>query len=263
MRVGFLQFRPARFDAASNLSFIERCLRGAGADLVVLPELALTGYLFPSRQRLEQCAESLPGPSTDRLEKICRRQRLHVVCGMAEKAGGAVFNSAAVVGPEGYLGTYRKTHLFLDEKDLFEPGDTGFRIFEMEGARVGVLICFDWIFPEASRTLALMGADVIAHASNLVLPHAQGAVVTRCLENRIYWIVANRSGEEREGARRLVFTGGSRIVSPTGEILVQSSRKTPSLSIADVDPHRARDKRITPRNDVMADRRPEMYEGLR
>ena len=181
-------------------------------------------------------------------------------CGMAEKSGGALYNSAAVVGPGGHLGTYRKIHLFSDEKDLFDPGSAGPLLVTVKDARIGVLVCFDWIFPEAARTLALAGADIIAHCANLVLPYAQSAAVTRCIENRLFWILANRTGEETEGDAHDAFTGMSRIVGPFGDVLVQADETTSCLAAAEIAPVAARDKRITQRNDLLADRRPDLYK---
>lgn len=260
MRAGLLQFSPVRFDIDSNLTFIEKNLDGANADLIVLPEMVLAGYLFPSRPELEKYAETIPGPSTDRLEKICKRKNLHLICGIAEKSGAKIFNSAAVVGPGGLLGTYRKSHLFSEEKDLFEPGDTGLKLFDIGGVKVGVLVCFDWIFPESARTLTLMGADIIAHCANLVLPYAQKASITRCIENHIFWILANRTGEETEGKMHYHFTGQSRIVSPKGEVLAQCDGKTDCFCVVEIDPALARNKLVTERNDILADRRTDIYE---
>jgi len=259
VRAGFLQFRPARLDAAANLAFVARALRGAGPGLVVLPELALSGYLFPSREALARCAEEVPGPSTERLAAICRAEGLHLVCGIAERRGADIFNSAVALGPGGPLAVYRKSHLFADEKELFSPGDTGFAAVDVEGARVGILICFDWIFPEAARTLALGGAQVIAHCANLVLPWAQAASVTRCIENRVFWVLANRTGEEEEGGRRCRFTGMSRVVGPAGELLAESGEETPCLATAEIDPGAALDKRVTPANHLFDDRRTDLY----
>jgi len=259
MRAGFLQFLPSHGDVKANLAFIETVLRGVEADLIVLPEMALTGYLFTSRPELERVAEPVPGPSTERLERLCRKERVALVCGMAERCDGGVYNSAVVIGPEGVLGTYRKSHLFTDEKDLFDKGDSGFLTFPVAGASVGVIVCFDWIFPESARTLALMGADIIAHSANLVLPYAQSAAVTRCIENRVFWILANRTGEESAGGRRMVFTGRSRMVAPDGAVVVQCGDSTPCLSVAHIDPAEARDKRVTERNDLFDDRRTDLY----
>lgn len=259
MRAGFLQFLPSHGDVKANLEFIENALHRVESDLIVLPEMALTGYMFTTRAELEKVSEPVPGPSTERLERLCRREHVTMVCGMAEQCGARLYNSAVVIGPEGLMGTYRKSHLFTDEKDLFEKGDSGFLLFQVAGARVGVIVCFDWIFPESARTLALMGADIIAHSANLVLPYAQSAAVTRCIENRVFWILANRTGEESAGDRRMLFTGRSRMVAPDGTVIVQCDDRTPCLSVAHIDTAAARNKRVTERNDLFDDRRTDLY----
>ena len=136
-----------------------------------------------------------------------------IVAGFAEQAVQGLYNSAAAVSAAGVIQVYRKTHLFADEKMLFLPGDTGFRIFEDAGARIGMMVCFDWYFPESARTLALAGVQIIAHPSNLVLPHCQIAMVTRCLENHVFAVTTNRFGIEALGdGRSLTFTGESQVL---------------------------------------------------
>ena len=124
-----------------------------------------------------------------------------------------------VIGPNGYLGKYRKIHLFGTEKNCFDPGNSPLKVFDIGSARVGVMICFDWRFPETARTLALSGADLIAHPSNLVLPHCPQAIITRCLENRIFIVTASRVGtEKRTPTNSLNFIGQSQVVDPDGDI---------------------------------------------
>jgi Predicted amidohydrolase len=132
-----------------------------------------------------------------------------------------------IIGPNGYLGKYRKIHLFDTEKNCFEKGDLPLKVFNIGSARVGVMICFDWRFPETARTLALSGADLIAHPSNLVLPHCPQSIITRCLENRIFIVTANRVGtEKRTPNNSLNFIGQSQVVDPDGNILCRASKKT-------------------------------------
>ena len=262
MKLGFHQFRPVRGDPDANLTSIDEALRRVDADLVVLPELALSGYLFRDRQQALDLADTVPGGWTEALGAMCAGGRLHIVCGLAEREGDRVFNSAVLVGPDGLVACYRKSHLFRFEKEIFEPGDTGFEVHEVAGARVGMLVCFDWIYPEAARSLALAGADVIAHPSNLVLPHAQRALLTRCLENRLYWVLSNRTGSEHEGDTSLSFTGRSRIGGPDGRVLADAGPDGDALELVDIDPSAARDKRVTPENDLFADRRLSLYDRL-
>src|SRR5919202_6692477 len=121
---------------------------------------------------------------------------MYLVAGLAELHSERCYNSAVVLGPSGFIGTYRKTHLFFEETLLFAPGDTGFPVWQAGGAKIGVMICFDWFYPEAARTLALKGAEVLCHPSNLVLPYCPDAMVTRCLENHLFSVTANRIGSE-------------------------------------------------------------------
>jgi predicted amidohydrolase len=168
-----------------------------------------------------------------------------------------------VVGPNGFIGLYRKSHLFYEETLWFSPGNTGFKVFHAGGAVIGVMVCFDWFFPEAMRLLALAGADVICHPSNLVLPHAPNAMKTRCLENRVFAITADRVGfEERGGRERLTFIGTSQIVSPQGEVLVRASTDQEEVQVVSIDPKDARRKTINRYNHLFADRRPELYGAL-
>lgn len=264
--VGFYQFCPVFGDKRANLQKIADAVEKIEADLLVLPELCTTGYLFTSPTEVFELAEPIPGPTTLFLESITRRKHLWLVLGMAERdeISKKCYNSAVLLGPDGYRATYRKAHLFLEEKLYFAPGDTPFRVYDLGIARVGMLVCFDHFFPEATRALALQGAQIICHPSNLVLP-GKGQQITRvrAMENRIFWVLANRSGTEERGGKKLSFTGASQIVAPTGEILAQAPPDEESVQIVQISPAEADDKRVTAMNDLFADRRPEMYESRR
>ena len=164
-------------------------------------------------------------------------------------------------GPDGFMGVYRKTHLFYEEKLWFTAGDTGFKVWQTLIGNIGVMICFDWFFPESARTLALRGADIIAHPSNLVLPFCPDAMVTRCLENRVFAVTANRTGsEQRGGKERLTYIGKSQITSHKGEILYRASEDGDELSVREIDISRARNKQINSLNNLFDDRKKEFYE---
>jgi predicted amidohydrolase len=133
-------------------------------------------------------------------------------------------------------------------------------VYDIGSARVGLMICFDWYYPESARTLALMGADIIAHPSNLVLPHCPDAMRTRCLENRVFAITCNRIGsEERGGKAKLTYIGQSEVVGPSGEILRRAKLDQKELGLVDIDPFESRQKHLNPYNDLLADRRPKLY----
>ena len=179
--------------------------------------------------------------------------------GFNERHNALLYNSAILIGPKGYIGKYRKLHLFMNEKDYFKPGDVGLPVFDIGLCKIGMLVCFDWIFPEVWRILALKGAEIICHPSNLILPgFAQKAVPIHALTNRVYIVTANRIGTEGD----LSFTGLSTIADPKGEILVQASQAEEEVGIKDIDITMARDKMITHRNDVFSDRRPGEYSLL-
>ncbi|MRR09235.1 acyltransferase, partial [bacterium] len=194
MRSGFVQFDPTFGRVEKNLETIERLVSSRRADLLVLPELCTTGYSFVSQREARDLAEPAAGPSIAFLRKLAKSNRVNLVAGFAESHGGKVYNSAALVRPDGTVGIYRKTHLFGNEKKWFAPGDTGFRVFPMGKVRLGLMICVDWFFDEAARTLALRGAQVICHPSNLVLPHCPASMPVRALENRVFSVTANRPG---------------------------------------------------------------------
>jgi len=178
---------------------------------------------------------------------------------MPEIEGDSLFNSAVLVLPDGSCHLYRKTHLFDREKFIFEPGNTGFKVIEFMGVHLGIMICFDWIFPEAARTLALDGADIIVHPSNLVLPFCPQAMITRCIENRVFAITCNRSGREERKGLSLEYIGNSRIISPDGEILACAGNELHSIQIVDIDPYTSRNKHVTEHNSLIADRCTEFY----
>jgi predicted amidohydrolase len=261
MKIGFVQFAPALGDVSTTMQKIERLVANCEqADLLVLPELCNSGYNFEGSEQAWATSESL-GESVflQFLASLCRQNKFHIVSGFNERDGSRLYNSAVLVGPQGYLGRYRKLHLFLNEKDYFESGDVGLPVFDIGSCRVGMLVCFDWLFPEVWRILALQGADVICHPSNLVLPGlAQRAVPIHALTNRVYVVTANRVGSERD----LTFTGLSTITNPRGEVLLQAPDAEEGVGLVEVDVAAARDKAITARNDVLGDRRPEQYSLL-
>ena len=264
MRIGVYQNNPEFGQVEKNVRQALTELECVKADLVVMPELFNTGYQFVSKEEAFELAEEVPSGRTCRaLTDLAFSKNMHLVFGIAERDGDRLFNSAAVIGPEGFTGRYRKSHLFYEEKYFFEPGDTGFKVFDTGTARLGVMICFDWWFPEAARTLALMGADIICHPANLVLYGCHRAMVTRSLENGVFSVTANRIGSEARGGKdTLVFTGESQILDNRGNILTAMKKDNTGIALVDIDLSRARDKSLTALNDRFKDRRPELYGAL-
>lgn len=264
MRIGVYQMEPRFGEVEGNVSRAVEDLSRVEADLIVLPELFSTGYQFLSRQEVRDLAEEIPsGRTCSALQDLASSKKMSLIFGIAEKDGSFCYNSAAVIGPAGFLGTYRKVHLFAEEKDVFSPGNTGFQVFDLGSVRVGVMICFDWLFPESARVLTLLGADLICHPANLVLPHCQGAMVTRCIENGVFSATANRIGTESRGGKSpLTFTGRSQVLDQVGRVLTRLGETETGISVVEADLMQARNKRITDWNDRMADRRPECYERI-
>lgn len=261
MRVGFIQTNPIFGDIKGNLQSIAKRLNRLSCNLVVLPELCASGYQFISRKEVLELSEEVPsGFTTRRLMEMARDYRCYLVAGLPEREGKICYNSAVLVGPRGYIGSYRKTHLFFEEKRWFVPGNTGFNVFKIGKTRIGIMVCFDWLFPESARTLALRGAEVIAHPSNLVLPHCPEAMKTRCIENRVFAVTANRVGFEARGRKkRLSYIGQSEVVSPKGTILYRASSKREEVGSVEIDPREGRLKQINPYNNLFHDRRSELY----
>ncbi len=262
-KAGYFQFHPRFGKIKNNLLTIVSALNDVTADLIVLPELALTGYYFRDRGEVMELSED-PHQSghVDSLIALCRDRSFYMVTGFAEKAGDRCYNSALLLGPEGIAAVYRKIHLFNDEKKWFHPGDTPFSVHTVKDVKIGIMICFDWIFPEASRILSLKGADILCHPSNLVLNYCQNAMLTRCLENQVFAVTCNRFGHDRRPHGEIRFTGKSQIAAPKGELLYRSPSQREELVILDIDPELARTKAITPANEIFSDRRPDFYGEL-
>jgi predicted amidohydrolase len=261
MKAGFYQFNPAFGKKEENLKKVLSAITDIDADLLVLPEFFATGYQFVSQEEVSGLSESIPnGDTTERLSELSRQKGIYLVAGLPERDGDRFFNSAVLSGPDGFIGVYRKTHLFFEEKLYFSPGDTGFKVWDTKIGRIGIMICFDWFFPEAMRALALMGADIIAHPSNLVLPYCPAAMPIRCLENRVFTVTANRVGEEnRKAGQSLRFIGQSQITSPEGKIVIRAPENDEAILIAEINPEIARNKNLNSLNNIFDDRRPDMY----
>jgi predicted amidohydrolase len=263
MKAGFIQFSPEFGKIDTNIDKALSMINNTNADLLVLPELFNTGYLFISRNEARKMAEEIPaGKTTQALLSIAHKKKIHIVAGIAESAGKDLYNSAVLISPKGYVATYRKIHLFNEEKLWFQPGNGCFAVYDIGQCKIGIMICFDWFFPESARILALRGADIICHPSNLVLPYCQDAMVTRCLENNIYVITANRTGREERNDKNLSYTGKSQITSPDARILYRADTQNDEIGIVEIDVQMARNKKINDYNDILADRRVEYYQDL-
>jgi predicted amidohydrolase len=271
MRIAGVQMDIELANVRGNLERKTARLREAtshGAKLVVFPECAATGYCFETPEEARELAESLPGPITEQMTQACASLGCHTVFGMIEADdAGRLFNVAVLVGPSGLVAAYRKVHLPYLGLDRFTSfGDRPFAVHEIDGLRVGMLICYDTSFPETARVLTLQGADLIVLPTNWppgAETTAQYVVNARAVENNVYFMSVNRVGTER-GFR---FIGQSRIAHPFGNTMAEAGGDGEVILYADIEPHIARKKhlvRVAGKHEIdrLADRHPAMYDKL-
>ena len=222
-----------------------------------------SGYLFTAKSELLDAAEAIPGGNTCRqLFTFAEKYQTAIIAGMPEVNNNLFYNSSVLIKPDGDYTLYRKTHLFDRETLFFEPGNTGFQVTKYKDINIGMMICFDWFFPESARCLSLMGADVIAHPANLVLPFCPDAMITRCIENRVFAITCNRVGTETKGIYSLSYIGKSQIVSPGGIILANADSSETVAKSATINVSESRNKKIADYNHLFADRRVTFYKKI-
>lgn len=267
MKIAAVQMDVALKDVAGNLQRMRARLReaaGQGAKLVAFPECALCGYCFDSLDEAREFAQAIPGPATEEMRRACAELGCYAVFGLLESDGPRVFNAAVLVGPAGVIGSYRKVHLPFLGIDMFTAyGDRPFAVHSAGELNVGMNICYDAAFPEAARSLALLGADLIVLPTNWPPGSectAASVINARALENNVYYLAVNRVGTERG----FEFIGHSKIVDPSGRTLAESAGLSEEILYAEVDPARARRKhvvRVPGKHEIdrLADRRPAMY----
>jgi N-carbamoylputrescine amidase len=271
MKVAAVQFEPIIGEAGKNLARSCELLDEAvqqGSELVVLPELATSGYLFASRDEAFELAEAVPGgPSSLAWAEFARANGVYVVGGVTERAGDVLHNSAAFFGPKGFAGVYRKAHLWSDENVFFVPGVAPSPIFDTPRGRIGVAICYDAWFPEVFRSLGLRGTDIVCVPfNNEIIPSSEvpGPEMAMLLcrsaghVNGFSVVAANRTGVER-GLR---FGGQSFIAGASGGLLAGPAPDDgTSILVADVEvEQQRRSLSWTPFNHPLRDRRPALYE---
>jgi len=270
VRVAAVQFDPQIGEVERNLEVLGRAVAGAvaqGAALVVAPEAATTGYCFDSVDEAMVVARKATAVTVSYLSELATTHGVHVVAGTLEAEGDALFNAAIIASADGRSWTYRKTHLpYLGVDRFVTAGDQAPFVVDLGQLRLGVLICYDLRFPEAARTCALDGADLIALPTNWPVGvefHPDLFMPARAAENHCYVLAADRVGRER-GTQ---FMGRSRIVDFNGSCMAEASRTESDLVFADVDPKAARATHVAPRPgehewDTLRDRRPLLYGRL-
>jgi len=266
IKLSVIQFTPVWANKAHNLERIANLIKDLESDIIVLPELCTTGYSFLTKTEAFDEAEDLCGMSIAFFRQTAVAKKAMIIAGFAERDGGNVYNSALAALPDGSVKIYRKTHLFFKETLCFEPGNSGFYVIEhpLVDCKVGMMVCNDWRYPEAARSLALLGADLIVCPSNLVSTLWGVGMPARALENKIYLAVANRWGTEirmlEDGAdQKLTFNGGSVVYDFNGSPLVKAASDEDAVLTSLIDPVLTRDKHFNAYNDLIKDRRPDQY----
>jgi predicted amidohydrolase len=260
-----IQYTPVLGERQANLEAIRRLVEPVEADVIVLPELCTSGYFFVSKEELAPLVEAPGGVACAFFKHLADAKRAIIVAGMPEVAEGSFYNSVFVFRPgfpEPHV--YRKAHLFYRERFVFEPGDTAFPVIRDErlDLSIGIMLCYDWRFPEVSRVLALGGAELIACPSNLVTDAWRRVMPARAIENKVYVAVANRAGSEMRDGERLLFKGRSAIYDPFGEPIALAGAEEDRVLLAEIDPLPCRDKSFNEFNDIFTDRRPDLYGAI-
>ncbi|MFC2013248.1 carbon-nitrogen hydrolase family protein [Chloroflexota bacterium] len=267
IKIAAVQMEPRLMKIDENLASIQSLARKAAADkarLMVFPECALTGYIFYSRKEAIPYAETVPGPTTETLASLCRELDVYIVFGLLEKENDKLFNTAALLGPQGFIAGYRKNHPpFLGIDRFVDRGDRPFQVHPTPIGNIGLEICYDICFPESSRVIALAGADILALPTNF--PQDRGeklnvCVRSRAIENKVHVVSADRIGSERD----YTFAGLSNIVDATGDILSLASTDREEIIYGNVNLEAAREKSVIRIPGVWEthywrDRRPELY----
>ncbi len=252
-----IQFEPTMFRKGENIAalllLVEEAAK-AGAKLITTPEMATTGYCWHDREEVAPFVEEVPGATTDAFAEVAKKYGCYIVVGMPEvdATTGLYYNSAALIGPEGWIGTHRKTHLYISEPKWSASGNLGHQVFDTPIGRIAMLICMDIHFIETARLVKLGGADVICHISNWLAERTPAPYwINRAFENGCYLIESNRWGLERG----VQFSGGSCIIAPDATILDVVDDGN-GIAFAVVDPQAAR------KQTNNKERRPELYKGL-
>lgn len=268
IKIAAVQTNPRLMESEKNLKSVIDATKEAAenqADLIVYPECCLSGYMFRSREEALPFAETIPGPVTEKLLHLCQELKVYVILGLLEKDGDSLFNAAVFIGPDGLIGKYRKNHLpFLGVDRFVDRGDKTFDVYRTPIGVIGMEICYDITFPESSRIMMLLGADILALPTNFPRDRTgdviKYVIPARAIENGIYVVAADRVGRER-GA---TFAGRSKIVSHSGKAISLASATQEETIYADVDPESARQKHLVAipgedEVDRLKDRRPELY----
>jgi len=268
LRVACCQINPKIGDKTENLQstldWIKKSVE-RNAELIILPELCTSGYVFNSREEAYSLAEPVPGgESIKAWEKAAKNHKIYLVAGLAEEENYRLFNTAVLIGPDGYIGKYRKLHLWYEENLFFEEGDSRLPLFYTPWGRIGMMVCYDMWFPEVARIYAIRGADILVIPTNWPEPRGDGEIpditdkilISQAHLNGIYIAACDRIGSERG----IAFKGRSIIVNPDGKVKAgPGSSEKEELMMANCNLSDSRNKRKSKYNDTMNDRRVDVY----
>ncbi len=266
-RIALAQISCEQGNKEKNLETIRENVAKAkreGAQLVIFPELSLTGYVV--RDQIYELAERIHGPSTRFVEELAKESKLHIIFGMpeaSEKAQATLYNSAILVGPKGFIGKYHKmylpTHSVFEEKRYFRPGYQ-VAVFDTKLGKIGLVICYDIYFPEVTRLTRLKGAQLIVCISaspGIRRSFFETLTTARAIENTAFLAYVNMAGIE-DG---LQFWGGSRMIGPGGRIIAQAKYDEEDFVVAEVDYADA--KSVEAFVPTLRDLRPELFDKLK
>ncbi len=257
LQIAQIQFAPQLGNLQHNLNKVdELILKSEQADFVILPELANSGYNFTDRKHAMALASTIEKSDfVEMLVENSREQNQYIVSGFHEKDGNELFNTSLFISPSGEIGKYRKIHLFMNEKQIFSKGNLGLPVFQTDDFTMGMLICFDYLFPEVWRIMAIKGAEFIAHPSNLVTYKAFKVVPAQAVINRFFIFTSNRIGTVRD----ISFSGKTFAVDPEGDVIAEASADKEEILFTEFDPKLSHNKMITKKNHVLNDRFPGEY----
>ena len=261
LRIGVGQTDLKLGDIDYNIDQTSKILEDAtesNVDVLVLPELANSGYCFDTQEEAKSASEVIPRGPYSRLLRDWSKRGAFVVAGILEREGDILFNSAAAFANGKYKGVYRKTHLYGDENIWFQSGDKEPPVFKFKESQIGIIICFEWMFPEMARILALQRAQIILHPTNSGSAFWRTAMKVRSVENRVFTASSNRIGRERW----FPFSGGSQITNPRGKGLLKMKRDESGVGWIDIEPNDADNKMISDVNHLLDGRNVSVYGRL-
>jgi predicted amidohydrolase len=270
IKIAAIQMQPElmqnRLNLDNMITKVETAAK-AGAHLIVFPECALSGYMFNSLDEAIPYMETIPGPFTNELSGQAKKLNVYIVAGMLEIDGDKHYNTSVLIGPEGFVGKYRKIHLpYLGIDKFIDKGNMGFKVFSTDIGNIGMHICYDCNFPECARVMALMGADILVLPTNWPERRqkiAEHVVLCRAYENKVNFVAVNRIGSERNAR----FIGLSRIIDTKGDIIAAAIDDSEQIVYGNVSLLEARQKQIILKSrefeiNFFADRRPEYYTAI-